>query len=120
MKNKEITFENGKYNDTVREVYSALLAANVGVKNVEHIVKTVLNKLGGVKLIAFLKKKTFAEIMLVEAKALAQIQSVDAMINSDACTLHTDGTKRKGREYGGYKLGHHQGNTIWVFWNRHK
>lgn len=83
--------------------------------------KTVLNKLGGVK-IDRLPKKTFAEIMLVEAKALAQIQSVDAMINSDACTLHTDGTKRKGREYGGggYKFGHHQGNTVWVFWNCHK
>ncbi|CAG2222461.1 unnamed protein product [Mytilus edulis] len=105
MKNKEITtFENGKYNDTVREVYAVLLAANVGVKNVEHIVKTVLNKLGGVK-IDRLPKKTFAEIMLVEAKALAQIQSVDAMINSDACTLHTDGTKRKGREYGGLQVG---------------
>ncbi|CAG2192103.1 unnamed protein product [Mytilus edulis] len=105
MKNKEITtFENGKYNDTVREVYSVLLAANVGVKNVEHIVKTVLNKLGGVK-IDRLPKKTFAEIMLVEAKALAPIQSVDAMINSDACTLHTDGTKRKGREYGGLQVG---------------
>ncbi|VDI62003.1 Hypothetical predicted protein [Mytilus galloprovincialis] len=105
MKNKEITtFENGKYNDTVREVYAVLLAANVGVQNVEHIVKTVLNKLGGVK-IDRLRKKTFAEIMLVEAKALAQIQSVDAMINSDACTLHTDGTKRKGREYGGLQVG---------------
>ncbi|CAC5406236.1 unnamed protein product [Mytilus coruscus] len=105
MKNKEITtFENGKYNDTVREVYAVLLAANVGVKNVEHIVKTVLNKLGGVK-IDRLPEKTFAEIMLVEAKALAQIQSVDAMINSDACTLHTDGTKRKGREYGGLQVG---------------
>ncbi|CAC5367583.1 unnamed protein product [Mytilus coruscus] len=105
MKNKEITtFENGKYNDTVHEVCAVLLVANVGVKNVEHIVKTVLNKLGGVK-IDRLSKKTFAEIMLVDAKALAQIQSVDAMINSDACTLHTDGTKRKGREYGGLQVG---------------
>jgi signal recognition particle GTPase len=39
MENQEIsTFEKGKYNDTVREVYAALLSANVGVKNVEHIV----------------------------------------------------------------------------------
>ena len=50
MQNKEIsTFENGKYSDTVREVYAALLSANVGVKNVEFIVRTVLDKLGGVK-----------------------------------------------------------------------
>jgi hypothetical protein len=30
MENQEIsTFEKGKYNDTVREVYAALLSANV-------------------------------------------------------------------------------------------
>jgi hypothetical protein len=35
MENQEIsTFEKGKYNDTVHEVYAALLSANVGVKNV--------------------------------------------------------------------------------------
>ncbi|CAC5387840.1 unnamed protein product [Mytilus coruscus] len=101
MKNKEIsTYENGKYNDTVREVYAVLLSANVGVKNVEYIVCTVLNKLAGVK-VGRLPKKTFSEVMLIEAKALAQIQSVDAILTSnDLCTIHTDGTKRKGREYG--------------------
>ena len=106
MENQEIsTFEKGKYNDTVREVYAALLSANVGVKNVEHIVRTVLNKLGGVK-VGRLPRKTFSEIMLIEAKALAQIQSVDAILMSnDLCTIHTDGTKRKGREYGGLQIG---------------
>ena len=106
MKNQEIkTFENGKYNDTVREVYAALLSMNVGVNNVEQIVRTVLNKLCGVK-IGRLPKKTFAEMMLIEAKALAQIQSIESIVNSgNTCTLHTDGTKRKGREYGGLQLG---------------
>jgi hypothetical protein len=35
-------FEGGKYKDNVREVYLALLSMNVGVKNVEKIVQTVL------------------------------------------------------------------------------
>lgn len=98
MENQEIsTFEKGKYNDTVREVYAALLSANVGVKNVEHIVRTVLNKLGGVK-VGRLPRKTFSEIMLIEAKALAQIQSVDAILMSnDLCTIHTDGTTKRSR-----------------------
>jgi hypothetical protein len=53
-----------------------------------------------------LPRKTFSEIMLIEAKALAQIQSVDAILMSnDLCTIHTDGTKRKGREYGGLQIG---------------
>lgn len=44
--------------------------------------------------------------MLIEAKALAQIQSVDAILTSnDLCTIHTDGTQRKGREYGGLQIG---------------
>jgi hypothetical protein len=37
MENQEIsTFEKGKYNDTVREVYAALLSANVGRQSVRH------------------------------------------------------------------------------------
>ncbi|CAG2216054.1 unnamed protein product [Mytilus edulis] len=87
------TFHNGKYNDTVREVYAALLSLNVGVNNVEKVVRTVLEKLGGLK-VERLPKRTFSEIMLVEAKALAQMQAAEAMLTSECNTLHTDGTKR--------------------------
>ncbi|XP_052075821.1 uncharacterized protein LOC127713909 [Mytilus californianus] len=41
------TFHGGKYNDTIREVYASLLSMNVGVCNVEKIVRTVLEKMGG-------------------------------------------------------------------------
>lgn len=44
-------------------------------------------------------------MMLTEAKALAQIQAVESVISSDDCTLHTDGTKRSGKEYGGLQIG---------------
>ena len=108
--NKEIiTFQGGKYKDTVREVYTSLLASNVGVKNVEKVVKIVLNKLANVE-VDRLPKKTFSEIMLVEAKALAQMQCAEAIMQSDnVCTLHTDGTKRGGREFGGVQIGTESG-----------
>ena len=48
--------------------------------------------------------------MLVEAKALAQIQCLDALMASKNCTLHTDGTKRKGHEYGGLQVGTESGH----------
>ena len=64
-------FEGGKYKDNVREVYLALLSMNVGVKNVEKIVQTVLEKMASIK-VDRLPKKTFSETMLIEAKILAQ------------------------------------------------
>jgi hypothetical protein len=42
-----------------------------------------------------------SEIMLVEAKALAQMQCAEAIMQSDnVCALHTDGTKRDGPAFG--------------------
>ncbi|CAC5420509.1 unnamed protein product [Mytilus coruscus] len=43
------TFHEGKYTDDVWEVYATLLSMNVGVKNIENVIKTVLEKLGGLK-----------------------------------------------------------------------
>ncbi|VDI03297.1 Hypothetical predicted protein [Mytilus galloprovincialis] len=104
------TFHNGKYNDTVREVYDALLSLNVGVNNVEKMVRTVFEKLGGLK-VERLPKRTFSEIMLVEAKALAQMQAAEAMLTSECNTLHTDGTKRGGHEFGGVQA--ESGLKLW-------
>lgn len=98
------TFQEGKYNDSVREVYSALLSMNVGVSNVEKIVRLVLEKMAHVK-VDRLPKKTFAEMMLVEAKLLSQIQVADAMLDSSFNTIHMDGTKRSGQEFGGLQVG---------------
>jgi hypothetical protein len=72
---------------------------NVGVKNVEKIVQTVLEKMASIK-VDRLPKKTFSETMLIEAKILAQLQATEAMLDGSNNTLHTDGTKRGGREFG--------------------
>lgn len=98
------TFCNGRYSDEIREVYASLLSLNVGVKNVESVIRIVLTKLAQLD-VGRLPKKTFGEVMLVEAKALAQIQASEAMLNNENLTLHTDGTKRVGKEYGGLQVG---------------
>lgn len=81
----------------------------MGVRNVEKVIKIVLNKLANVE-VDRLPKKSFSEIMLVEAKALAQMQCAEAIMQSDnVCTLHTDGTKCDGREFGGVQIGTESG-----------
>ena len=109
MQAKEVlTFQGGRYTNVVREVYATLLSLNVGVKNVENVVRVVLNKLSDVN-IGRLPKRSDSELMLVEAKALAQIQSAEAILSSENCTLHTDGTKRGGKEFGGLQIGTEKG-----------
>jgi hypothetical protein len=51
------------------------------------------------------EKNTFAEMMLIEAKLISQMQAADAMLACDCNTLHMDGTKRSGLEYGGVQVG---------------
>lgn len=95
MNKKEIiTFQGGIYTYTVREVYDSLLASNVGVKNVEKVVKIVLNKLVDVEVDRLPRKKN-SEIMLVEVKALAQMQCAEAIMQSE----------KIGTESGQYGLG---------------
>lgn len=86
------------------EVYSALLSMNDGVSNVERTVHLVLEKLAPVK-VDRLPKKTFSEMMLVEAKLISQIQVADAMLESSCKTIHIEGTKRSGQEFGGLQVG---------------
>lgn len=46
---------------------------NVGVKDVENIVRTILEKMAAIKVDRFPRKKNFSETMFVEAKLLAQL-----------------------------------------------
>ncbi len=71
------TFKNGMYQDCVREVYQDLMTMNVGAKNVESVIRTVLSKLTAMddKEVR-LPKETFAKTMLLEARALAQMHSI--------------------------------------------
>ncbi|XP_038050668.1 uncharacterized protein LOC119723859 [Patiria miniata] len=104
-KDEEIcTFKGGKFVDCVREVYQDLMTMNVGANNVEKIVRIVLKKLSA-KDVKRLPKRSFASTMLLEARALAQMQCASAITGSgSSATLCTDGTTKWGYHYGTYDV----------------
>lgn len=58
------TFQNGKYTDEIRAVYEDLLCWGVGTENVEHVVRTVIEKLAGLEC-GRLPKATFVHCTLL-------------------------------------------------------
>ena len=97
------TFQNGRYTKEVRQVYYELLSMNVGVRNCEKVVRTVLEKLGK-RGIDRLPTKSVASMMMVESRLLAQIQTTEAMLSGDRNALHLDGTKLRFEELGSFQV----------------
>ncbi|KAJ8048656.1 hypothetical protein HOLleu_01057 [Holothuria leucospilota] len=106
---KLTTMKKGKYVDGVRMVYQYLMSVNVGRTNCEGIVRSVLKNIAGLEA-ERLPKETFANQMLFEAKALAQIQLFETVLNDDNITLCSDGTSKKGHHYGAYDVGTSDGH----------
>ena len=92
-------FEKGKYNDVIRMVYEDILMMGVSTRNVEKVIRLVLEKVAGIK-VDRLPSECFARYMLVEARGLAQYQIAFELVdNCSDMTLHSDGTSKKGRSY---------------------
>ncbi|XP_077863999.1 uncharacterized protein LOC100366594 [Saccoglossus kowalevskii] len=68
------TFENGKYTDSIRQVYYDLLTHNVSVQNCTAVVKSVLKNILNVD-VDRLPSKSLTSMMQVEALVLAQAPS---------------------------------------------
>uniref|UniRef100_W5MZG7 Uncharacterized protein n=1 Tax=Lepisosteus oculatus TaxID=7918 RepID=W5MZG7_LEPOC len=93
------TYEKAKYNDTVREVYMDLVA-NMGVScsKVSQVVRTVLEKLAGMK-VDRLPKGSICKTMVLEARHVA-LQHVKETISKETdVTLCTDSTTKFGHKY---------------------
>ena len=97
------TFQNGRYTKEVRQVYYKLLSMNVGVRNCEKVIRTVLEKLGK-RGIDRLPTKSVASMMMVESRLLAQIQTTEAMLSGNRNALHLDGTKLRFEELGSFQV----------------
>ena len=97
-----VTMDKGHYNSKIRECCMQLLAHNVGIHNVETCMKAVFD-LVGCKAERLPSKSTLANIM-VEAKAIAQLQIADTIPNYDSNMLHSDGTTKFGEKYGGMQI----------------
>ena len=97
------TFVNGAYTDAVRQCCLSLSSHNLGVERVGPVIRTVINTLtkhsiGRLPSVALLSQ------MLVEAKAIALMQAGEVATQSQDSTLHTDGTTKFGRKYGGFQV----------------
>ena len=101
-----LCFRNGEYSNSVQEVYKDLLCMGVGTANVEEIIHTVLKKLANMECDRF-PKPTFSKYMLLEARALSQIQVADTVLKDwDTAhnTLASDGTSKYNKSYITYDI----------------
>ena len=97
-----VTMVDGKYTEEVRLCVMELLALNVGINKVEPVIRAVL-RLVNVSC-PQLPQHTAISDMLLEARALSQIQLAETLSVTENNTLHSDGTTKFGRKYGSYQI----------------
>ncbi|KAI8509787.1 hypothetical protein Bbelb_122150 [Branchiostoma belcheri] len=105
------TFEDGRFTTDVRQVYMMLLSMDTGLNNVEWIIRTVLQKLGGLKC-GRLPKYSTAQTMFAEARRLSQMHVADVVSKSDNITVGTDGTTKKHDKFGSVSFFTQQGQLV--------
>ena len=91
------------YNDNVRQCCMELMTFNVGMKQVEPVIKSVLHNLTDLE-VAELPKLPTSVSMLPEMKTPAYQQVGKELTESSNLTLHSDGTSKYGQHYGGFQV----------------
>ena len=79
-----------------------LLAHNVGIKKVEPVIRAVLQLAN--MTCPHLPQHTAISDMLLEARALSQIQLAETLMVTENNTLHSDGTTKFGQKYSSYQI----------------
>ena len=99
------TFERGKYLDNIRACCYELLSFNVGVKNIEKVIRSVLSNMTG-KSISRLPSKTTLCDMMIESLTVAQAQLAEKLTETeeDYFTIHTNGTTKHGEHFGAFDV----------------
>ena len=80
-----------------------LLSMNVGIKNVEPIIQSVLNHIAGLE-VDFLPKTSSLLRMFTEMKGVACQQLAEVLSQDDCLTLHSDGTSKFGQHYYSFQI----------------
>ena len=96
------TYVDGKYTDDVRICVMELLSRNVGIRQVEPVIRAVM-KMCKVNCDR-LPQHTAIDDMLIESRSLCQIQLAEALTDSTNNTLHSDGTSKFGHKYTGFQV----------------
>ena len=103
LQSREImTLDKGHYNYKIRECCMKLLSSNVSIRNVEDCIKAVCG-LAGQQIGKLPSKSTIANLM-VEARSVAHLQLAEAIPKENTNTLHSDGTTKFGKKYGGLQV----------------
>ena len=92
-----------KFLDSVRQCCAELLSLNVGVANVEPVIRSVLKHVGGFEVQALPAPTTLMRI-LTEMKVLACQQLSEELSKSKDVTLHSDGTSKWGQHYYSFQV----------------
>ena len=113
-----VTFENGKFTDDVRACCYELLSLNVGVRNVEAVIRSVLTNIAHQN-VDRLPKKTLLCDMMVECLTIAQAQLGEQLSHDDGAfyTLQTDSTTKYGHHFETYDIA--TGDTTYALGIRH-
>ena len=98
------TFADGKYVDSIREVYIKLLSMNVGRGKVEEVIKTVLGGLTNVTIDGPLPSAALTSVLSAEARTLANIQAAKALAENPNSTMHYDETTKYGFKSGSVQV----------------
>ena len=107
-KGKLTFYQEGKYTDDLRMCIMELLSCNVGILNVEPIIKSVL-MLAGLQYDKLPKHTTINE-MLIEGRCIAKNQLAETLSQAPHSTLHSDGTSKCGHKYIGYQVSTTEGS----------
>ena len=92
-----------KYLDRVRQCCMELLGLNVGVKQVEPVIKSVLCNIASMDIDTIPSPSTLVS-MLAEMKGLACQQLSEILKQENNLTLHSDGTSNFGVHYVGFQM----------------
>ena len=97
------TFADGKYLDGVRQCCIELLSMNVGVKNVQPVILSVLKHIADIS-VERLPHLTTCSRILTEMKALSLQQVYEKVTENDNACIHSDGTTKFGKHYSSYQI----------------
>jgi len=91
------------YLDNVRQCCIELLSLNVGIRQVEPVIRSVLKNIAGFEVDKLPQPGTLVR-MYAEMKGLAYQQIAEELSEQTNLTLHSDGTSKYGQHYGSFQI----------------
>ena len=104
------------YTDNVRQCCLELLSMNVGILQVDPVIRSVLKNIAGMEIDKLPKPASLIR-MLTELKCLSYQQIADELQGCENITLHADGTSKFGQHYGSSRSVQ---TTLLILWDYRK